>query len=405
LHRWLEWSGLQFDFASIEGEDAGWGRFYSCNVSLKRDFFLDAGGFDEDFTYDYEDLDLGYRLNEKALRLLYERDALVRHLHPYDWQRVAKRWASHATGERTMVSKHSWFSPFFGDRVRWASEQPRVSRAWTVLADIVPPSAGRIHRVARARAERWYQQQLAGPYQRAWDADAELEDLKAYLGPAYDHAKLVEHQDTVDREHDEIGDEERFYRTSEGYLYDLTAFAMSGTKGPYLRVLKSLVPPGGRLLDYGCGIGSDGLKLIDAGYHVDFADFDNPSTRYLRWRLARRAYDANIFDIDRDVITGGYDAVFSFDVIEHIDDPFAFLKRLEQLARIVVVNFLEPDPDDTHLHRPLPIEQLVKHAARNGLLHYRKYHGRSHLVAYRSTPANSFDRLRSTALLLRQRLR
>ena len=34
--RWLEWSGTQFDYPNIAGTDAGWGRFYSCNVSLKR---------------------------------------------------------------------------------------------------------------------------------------------------------------------------------------------------------------------------------------------------------------------------------------------------------------------------------------------------------------------------------
>ena len=27
---------------------------------------------------------------------------------------------------------------------------------------------------------------------------------------------------------------------------------------------------------------------LEAGYGVEFADFDNPSTKYLRWRLAQR---------------------------------------------------------------------------------------------------------------------
>ena len=111
-------------------------------------------------------------------------------------------------------------------------------------------------------------------------------------------------------------DEGRFYRESRAYLYNLTAFAMTGTKLPYLELLTRLVPPGSRVLDYGCGIGSDGLLLLAAGYEVEFADFDNPSTEYLRWRLQRRGLSAPVHDIDG-VVPGGFDLAYAFDVIEH----------------------------------------------------------------------------------------
>src|SRR5207244_8441894 len=45
IARWMDRSGTQFDYANIAGDEAGFGRFYSCNVSLKRDFFLAVGGF------------------------------------------------------------------------------------------------------------------------------------------------------------------------------------------------------------------------------------------------------------------------------------------------------------------------------------------------------------------------
>jgi hypothetical protein len=122
---------------------------------------------------------------------------------------------------------------------------------------------------------------------------------------------------------------------------------------------------------------------MEAGYRVSFADFDNPSTAYLRWRLARRGLEADVLDLDRDV-PGRFDAAYSLDVIEHVEDPFAFLDELERRASVVMVNFLEPDPHDTHLHRPLPIPALLDHAASSGLLRYRRYHGRSHLVIYRT---------------------
>src|SRR4051794_1253658 len=159
---------------------------------------------------------------------------------------------------------------------------------------------------------------------------------------------------------------------------------MTGTKDPYLRALIQHVPPGGSLLDYGCGIGSDGLQLLEAGYRVSFADFDNPSTRYLRWRLAHRGLDAQVHDLDGDV-PAGFDLAYAFDVIEHVDDPHAFLAQLEKRGGVVMANLLETDPGDTHLHRELPIADLLAHARERGLLYHRVHHGRSHLIAYRTS--------------------
>lgn len=216
-----------------------------------------------------------------------------------------------------------------------------------------------------------------------FDRDRELAELREYLGAGYDETHLQLWQQAVDDELARVGDEATLYRTSEMYLYNLTAFAMSATKLPYLEELVAHVPAGGRVLDYGCGIGSDGLMLLEAGYQVGFADFDNPSTRYLRWRLERRGLDAPIFDLDREAPPPGWAAAYSFDVIEHVEDPFAFLGELERLADLVVVNFLEPHPDEEpDVHHELPIEALLAHARGHRLRSYRVHHGRSHLVAY-----------------------
>jgi 2-polyprenyl-3-methyl-5-hydroxy-6-metoxy-1,4-benzoquinol methylase len=386
LARWLEWSGAQFDYRALareRTEEAGFGRFYSCNVSLKRTFFLDAGGFDPDFWFDYEDLDLGWRLHQRGMRLLYEPDAVALHLHRHDLTSLERRYASRAQGERTMAAKHPWFSPWFHQRLTAHAGAPPVSRAWPYIVDAVPEGFRALRARAEARADRWYQQRLAAPFLNAWDGATELDELREYLGEDYDQSKLVHHRDLVDAEAASAPDEAGFYRTSELYLYDLTAFAMSGIKAPYRRALTELVSPGARVLDYGCGIGSDGLRLLEAGYRVAFADYENPSTRYLRWRLERRGSSVEIYDLDAEV-PGGFDAAFAFDVIEHADDPFAFLAELERRGAIVVVNLLEPVAGDTTLHRPLPITAILNHATRRGLLRYRRYYGRSHLVAYRS---------------------
>jgi SAM-dependent methyltransferase len=237
------------------------------------------------------------------------------------------------------------------------------------------------------------------------DPVREETELREYLGSGYDHDRLVDWEAQLEREADRVADEHALYRTSEAYLYNLTAFAMTRTKEPYLRDLVQLVRPPARLLDYGCGIGSDGLVLSERGYDVEFADFDNPSTRYLRHRLAARGLTGVIHDIDRRPPDGGFDAAFAFDVLEHVDDPFATLAAMEARAALVVVNVLEPEAGETPLHRPLPIDDLLAHARARGLRRYRVYHGRSHLVAYAPATRGRRGRLLAEAAFAAGRLR
>jgi hypothetical protein len=220
----------------------------------------------------------------------------------------------------------------------------------------------------------------------AIDPERELAELQAYLGDDYDHSRLERYEEAVDQELAQVGDEAELYRTSQMYLYNLTAFAMTRTKEPYLADFVELVPPGARVLDYGCGIGSDGLALLEAGYEVGFADFANPSVEYLRWRLDRRGLDAPIFDLDSAPPQPGWDAAYSWDVIEHVDDPFGFLQNLERLAGLVAVNLLEPLPHEPDVHHDLPIGALLDHVTRRRLRRYRLQHGRSHVVYYESRP-------------------
>lgn len=237
------------------------------------------------------------------------------------------------------------------------------------------------------------------------DPAREERELRDYLGARYEHERLQRYQQELEREYERIGDEPLFYRTSEAYLYDLTAFAMSATKEPYLKALTRAVAPPARILDYGCGIGSDGLRLLEAGYRVEFADYENPSTRYLRWRLQTRGLVAPVYDLDRAPVPEGFDLVFAFDVIEHVDDPAAFLAALEQRGQLVLVNLLEPTADEPKLHHPLPLTDLLEHAVTHGIRRYARHHARSHLLLYapgaRSHPLAGFAARRAMHRLRR----
>jgi GT2 family glycosyltransferase len=177
LHRWLMWSGALFDFPpdSQVHADAGWARFYSCNVSMKRSLFVDSGGFDPDFVFDYEDLDLGWRLGRQGVRLLYEPRAVAEHLHPYDWPAVVRRYQSRAPAERLMMRKHEWFQPWFYRQMTSAAHDPPVSALWAFLGDHAPAWPQAWREKLRRRADRHYRQRLAPVFLDAWAAADERE--------------------------------------------------------------------------------------------------------------------------------------------------------------------------------------------------------------------------------------
>jgi glycosyltransferase involved in cell wall biosynthesis len=175
LHRWLDWSSALFDYHQLDGhggEDVGWPRFYSSNVSLKRELFNAVGGFDPDFVFDYEDLDIGWRLGQRGLRLVYAPRGVVEHLHPYDWDGVQRRYVSRAGAEQLMAAKHEWFEPWFHGQLEGARSEPRASRLWTYAVDLVPRRPGRVRQAFERRANRHYLQRLAPAFFDAWDRAA-----------------------------------------------------------------------------------------------------------------------------------------------------------------------------------------------------------------------------------------
>jgi len=219
----------------------------------------------------------------------------------------------------------------------------------------------------------------------SWD------ELKEYLGNAFRPEFCADTAGLVQREFEQFEDPESFYRHSTAYLYDLTAFELSETKRPYLEVVKRYATAGDAILDYGCGIGSDGLLLLEAGYRVSFADFRNPSIDYLKWRLHRRNLDRPVYDIEQDAIPKHH-LVYSFDVIEHVPDAKKFLDRLAGLADKVVLNFLEVHLEESSNqnrygpHNLLDIPELLRYLTeRFGLLYHKVFHQISHLVVFDTT--------------------
>ena len=55
--------------------------FLACNISLKKEFLLRNGMYKERYGAAHEDIELGYRLGQKGLKIIYNSNALAYHYH------------------------------------------------------------------------------------------------------------------------------------------------------------------------------------------------------------------------------------------------------------------------------------------------------------------------------------
>jgi GT2 family glycosyltransferase len=71
-----------FRFRQLDGQiELPYWKFWACNIMLKRDFLLENGLFAELVGAAHEDVELGYRLSRRGLRISYVPEALSYHHH------------------------------------------------------------------------------------------------------------------------------------------------------------------------------------------------------------------------------------------------------------------------------------------------------------------------------------
>ena len=122
-----------------------------------------------------------------------------------------------------------------------------------------------------------------------------------------------------------------FYKTSDAFVFELVGWQRQRFKRSMRRWSRDFLrrERDGRLrvLCHGDGLGYDALALARDGHAVTYFEFPGPSECF-----ARRLFDAAGVDVE--VITDesqtgtAYDAVTSFDVLEHVPDPRASVADL-----------------------------------------------------------------------------
>jgi glycosyltransferase involved in cell wall biosynthesis len=80
--------------------------FYTNNLSLKRSFLLQHGLFDEEFRYPaYEDGELGARLSQQGLQLMFKPEAQALHWHEMDLHSACRRMVTRGKAYDLFVAK------------------------------------------------------------------------------------------------------------------------------------------------------------------------------------------------------------------------------------------------------------------------------------------------------------
>jgi len=106
---WLGMDGVLFGFRSLAPEkEVDFRFFYFCNTSVKIDFLRKHGTFDEDFrAYGFEDIELGYRLQKKGARLLYNPKAVGHHYKRMSFADALDRAKQVAVARRVFETKEA----------------------------------------------------------------------------------------------------------------------------------------------------------------------------------------------------------------------------------------------------------------------------------------------------------
>ena len=121
-----------------------------------------------------------------------------------------------------------------------------------------------------------------------------------------------------------------FYATGDRYLYESTY-----TEGyaDHQRMAQVVVAAVRRwrltpVLDFGGGGGGLTLALARRGLAVEYADVPGKMTDFVRWRLGRHGLSVPLHDATQPLSAGRYRAVLAVDVLEHVSDLVATVRRL-----------------------------------------------------------------------------
>lgn len=125
----------------------------------------------------------------------------------------------------------------------------------------------------------------------------------------------------------EVKNDYWFYLSSKGYFWgNLPHLDID----EYIKIIKEYCPPGGRILEYGGGVGNLTFKLAKEGYQAEYLELSTLQKDFLRFRAYKHNLPIKIIDTWQNLEKDYYDVIFALDVFEHIPNAHELVKN--QLA-------------------------------------------------------------------------
>jgi SAM-dependent methyltransferase len=119
------------------------------------------------------------------------------------------------------------------------------------------------------------------------------------------------------------------YRHNEAYA----EFLAGWDSAFYAKYADTLKPsePGARVLDVGCGVGQVVARLAEAGYEAHGVDVSEPNIERAKKFCPRcQLYDGRRLPFAE----AHFGSVGALNVLEHVDEPEAFIKELVRVTRL-----------------------------------------------------------------------
>jgi SAM-dependent methyltransferase len=148
-----------------------------------------------------------------------------------------------------------------------------------------------------------------------------------------------------------------FYDTVQSWSFDLLWYAYLQTAGygyPASVIVADAigtVPDGGRMLDFGSGVGVTGQFFAALGWQVTLADVSATLLEFARWRHQRRGLGSDFLRLPADLPDGEFDLITAIDVFAHVPDAAETAKRLHRAMRpggLLVTNFDVRPPSEAN---------------------------------------------------------
>ena len=150
----------------------------------------------------------------------------------------------------------------------------------------------------------------------------------------------------------------RYYEQTAQYLYELSYWEATRDKQKWFEVLRQACRKFKRLnvLDFGGGVGGLTLALRRGGIACDHLDVPGNTLSYARWRFDREGSPARTWKATEPSPRENYDAVFAWDVFEHLYDLESTLDRIRGMLRpggwlVSKSTFSESEQHHIHLEK------------------------------------------------------